>query len=134
MPNHPPKSLQAYLWSVDTNDLNLQQDKSYIIHQLFAYGGIPQWQWLFKIYTFKTLQDVFINNPAKFYRPDAFNFVKNILLLLKAKKLNEENYVNNIPVRTTRSKSDLIFQKLDDIKKSIERDRVKNYTKKIISK
>ena len=47
MLNHPPKNLQAYLWSANTNDLDLKEDKNYIIHQLFAYGGIPQWRWLF---------------------------------------------------------------------------------------
>ena len=119
MPNHPPKTLQANLWSVDTNDLNLQQDKSYIIHQLFASGGIPQWQWLFKTYSFKDLQDIFINNPVKIYRPDAFNFVQNILLSLKDKNLNKEKYVTNIPVRSVRSESDLIFQQLDEAKRSL---------------
>ena len=119
MPNHPPKTLQANLWSVDTNDINLQQDKSYIIHQLFASGGIPQWQWLFKTYSFKDLQDIFINNPVKIYRPDAFNFVQNILLSLKDKNLNKEKYVTNIPVRSVRSESDLIFQQLDEAKRSL---------------
>lgn len=97
MAAHPPKKLQAYLWSTDTNDLDLREDKNYIIHQLFAYGGIPQWQWLFKTYSFKTIIDVFLNRPAKIYRPQTYNFVKNILLLLENKKLVEEYYVINTP-------------------------------------
>ena len=105
MPKHPPKSLQAYIWSVDTNDLNLQQDKSYIIHQLFAYGGIPQWQWLFKKYSFQTILDVFLNKPAKIYRPETFNFVKNILLNLEKKNLVKEYYVINTPRIIRRKKS-----------------------------
>ena len=97
MQNHPPKTLQAYLWSVDTNDLNLQQDKSYIIHKLFAYGGIPLWRWLFEKYSFQTILDVFLNKPAKIYRPETFNFVKNILLELDKKNLVKEYYVINTP-------------------------------------
>lgn len=103
MQNHPPKSLQAYLWSTDTNDLDFQEDKSYIIHQLFAYGGIPQWRWLFKTYPFKTILHIFLNQPAKIYRPETFNFVKNILLFLENKNLDKEFYVINTP-RTIRPK------------------------------
>ena len=97
MSNHPPKSLQAYLWSVDTNDIDIQQDKNYLIHQLFAYGGIPQWRWLFKTYSFKTILNIFLKRPAKIYRPETFNFVKNILLALDKKNLVKEYYVINTP-------------------------------------
>ena len=124
MPNHSPKKLQATLWSNNTNNLDIQNDKNYIIHQVLSIGNVEGWKWLFKAYKLKTLQDVFINNPAKIYRPDAFNFIKKILLSLKDRKLNKEKYVINIPVRTIRSKSDLIFQKLDDIKKSMEQDSI----------
>lgn len=120
MAKHPPKNLQAYLWSVSVDDLDIEKDKNYIIHQIFAYGGIAQWRWLFKTYSFKTILNVFLNQPAKIYRPDAFNFVKNILLSLKNENLNKENYVLDIPVRTISSKSDLIFQQLDDTKKSLD--------------
>ena len=36
------------------------------------------------------------------------------------KNLTKEYYVLNIPVRTIRSKSDTIFQKLDEAKKSLK--------------
>lgn len=105
MQNHPPKTLQAYLWSADINDLRLQEDKNYIIHQLFAYGGIPQWQWLFKTYSLKTMHDVFLNKPAKIYRPETFNFIKNILLSLNNKHLVKEYYVINTPRIIRRKKT-----------------------------
>ena len=97
MTKHPPKNLQAYLWSVGVDNLDLEEDKSYIIHQIFAYGGIPQWRWLFKTYSIKTLLYVFLNKPSKIYRPETFNFVKNILLSLKTKNLVKEYYVINTP-------------------------------------
>jgi|SRR3989344_2930420 len=120
MSNHPPKNLQATLWSNHVNNLDLNKDKNYIIHQILSVGSLEDWKWLFKKYNLKTLQDIFINYPAKIYRPDAFNFVKNILLSLEDKNLTKEYYVLNIPVRTIRSKSDTIFQKLDEAKKSLK--------------
>jgi len=43
-----PSFLQAVLWSVDIKDLNLEEDKIYIINQVLAYGGVEELKWLFK--------------------------------------------------------------------------------------
>ncbi|MFN4212965.1 MAG: hypothetical protein ACK4FL_03340 [Microgenomates group bacterium] len=44
MAKQPPKKLQLYLWSVDTNDLDINKDRIYTIHQLFNYGSIDDKQ------------------------------------------------------------------------------------------
>lgn len=92
-----PKQLQATLWSVDINDLDLKKNKGYIVNQVLAYGSIRDWQWLFKTYPRETIVSVFLEKPAKIYRPERFSFAKNILLGLKDKELIKEYYVINTP-------------------------------------
>lgn len=92
-----PKHLQPFLWSVKVDDLEIEQDKVYIINQILAYGGISEWRWLLKAYPLKTIKDVFLNHPIKTYRGPTFNFVKNILLDLKDIPLVKEKYVVNTP-------------------------------------
>jgi len=92
-----PSFLQGILWSVDVNDLDLKEDKIYIINQILAYGGFDEWKWLFKTYPLKMIKRVFLNHPIKTYRPSTFNFLKNILLDLKKINLPKERYVINTP-------------------------------------
>lgn len=106
MAKHPPKKLQVYLWSVDTSNLDINKDKIYIIHQLFNYGSFEEWRWLFKTYGFLTLVNVFLKHPMKIYFPKRFNFIKNIILNLKNRKLVKEYYVINTP-RIIRRKKEI---------------------------
>lgn len=92
-----PKSFQSVFPSVPFGRLEIEKDKEYIIHQLFAFEGLKHWRYLFKTYSLKTLINVFIKKPAKIYPPATFNFVKNILLGLKDKSLRRERYVINTP-------------------------------------
>lgn len=97
MIKHPPKKLQAVLWSRDVEQLDTEEDKDYIINQILAYGVFEEWRWLFKNYSLKTLASVFLDKPSKTYRPERFNFAKNILLNLEKKDLVKEYYVVNTP-------------------------------------
>lgn len=92
-----PSFLQAVLWSVDIKDLNLEEDKIYIINQILAYGGMEELKWLFKTYPLKTIKAVFLKHPIKTYRAPTFNFVKEILLDLDKINLPKERYVINTP-------------------------------------
>ena len=92
-----PSFLQAVLWSVDINELNLEEDKIYIINQVLAYGGMEELKWLFGTYSLKTTKAVFLNHPIKTYRAPTFNFVKEILLDLDTMNLPKERYVINTP-------------------------------------
>jgi hypothetical protein len=86
------KDLQPVLWSVKVEDLDLKKDKIYIIHQILAFGNLKQLKWLFKTYSFEEIKDVFKKYPFKIYRPQSFNFVKEVLLKIKT-KTNEKKYV-----------------------------------------
>ncbi|MFH0749756.1 MAG: hypothetical protein V1917_02455 [Candidatus Gottesmanbacteria bacterium] len=99
--NHPPAFLQPYLWSTNVQQINIQKDKWYIIHQLLYYGNIKELQWLFSTYSQKEIVDTFIKQPAKMYSSQAYLFVKNYLLSLSRIHLNKDDYVTSIsgPVR-----------------------------------
>lgn len=97
-----PKKLQGILWSVDVADLDLEENKSYIINQVLSLGTLEELSWLFKTYSLETVEKVFLEKPAKIYSPSAFNFCKNILLGLKDATLPLERYVKTLP-RDTRS-------------------------------
>jgi len=92
-----PDWLQPTLWSVKVDNLDLEEDKIYIINQVLAYGGWRELKWLFKVYPKKKVRNVFSQEPTKIYTPSAFNFVKEILLELNSKKLNPVYYDRNLP-------------------------------------
>ena len=92
-----PQSLQPFLWSVKIKDLDLKQDKVFIINQILAFGGLKQLKWLFNVYSKKTIKQVFLNHPIKTYRAPTFNFIKTIILGIKKQNLIKEKYVINTP-------------------------------------
>ena len=92
-----PEQLQPFLWSVRVNQLDLDKDKVYIINQILAYGGLKEIKWLFKNYPLKTIKEIFLYHPIKTYRPQTFNFVKEILLEMGNTPLVKEKYVVNTP-------------------------------------
>ena len=76
---HPPKSLQAVLKSAAVEDLDLEKNKAYIIHQILSSGTWEQLQWLLNIYGSHTVKEVFRTRPMKIYSPEAYNFSQLIL-------------------------------------------------------
>jgi hypothetical protein len=91
-----PKFLKGCFWSVNFKELDVDKDKDYIIHQIFAFGDLEAIKWLFKTYGRETIRKVFIKKPAKIYRPQTFNWLK-IILDLEKKRLNLNKYVINTP-------------------------------------
>lgn len=91
-----PSELQPILWSVNINNLDLERDKNYIIHQILSYGNLRQIKWLFKIYKKEEIKEVFVKFPKKIYLPSVFYFVKNFILDIGKKQLKEENYVKTL--------------------------------------
>ncbi|KKQ37425.1 MAG: hypothetical protein US54_C0035G0007 [Candidatus Roizmanbacteria bacterium GW2011_GWA2_37_7] len=94
---HPPKRLQGILWSHDVKDLNIEEDKYYIIHQILRYGTVEELNWLFQTYAEHTIQDIFTNHPAKIYSPSSFHFIKQYVLPLSEIDLVTNRYVENTP-------------------------------------
>lgn len=98
-----PHWLQPILWSADVADLDLKKNRGYIINQILSLGTIKELKWLFKTYSRRILREIFVKKPTKIYTPSSFNFVKNILLDIKNKKLSPKYYVKSLP-RDIRSK------------------------------
>lgn len=92
-----PKKLQAVLWSRSIDSLNIEKDKTYIIHQIFSHGRMEDILWLFQTYPASTLKKIFTSHSFKDYDAARFYFTKNYLLDLKNMQLNEKKYVKNIP-------------------------------------
>lgn len=90
---HPPKSLQGTLWSSNVEQLDLEKNKAYIIHQVLTFGSMEQLMWLFKTYTKQKIADTFVHQPMKMYPKHIYWFTKNHLLALQNTQLDEQNYV-----------------------------------------
>ena len=92
-----PRFLQGYFWFTDFNKLDLVKNKEDIIHQILSTGNLEAIKWLFSIYGRNEIQKSFLEKPAKIYRPETFNWVKNVLFDLENFKLNLNQYVINRP-------------------------------------
>lgn len=91
-----PKSWQGILWSCDIKKLDWERDKNYIIHQVLMYGDFKDISLLFKVYSKKEIREVFKKKPLKIYTPQAFNFVKKIILGIKEKTITPKKYVTTL--------------------------------------
>jgi len=91
----PLKRLQSILWSVNINNLNLDKDKYYIIHQILAFGILDDISWLNRTYSKKDIIDIFMVSFKDYTRP-RFYLVKDALLGLKNWHPDEKHYVKNI--------------------------------------
>lgn len=87
-----PAFLQPFLWSVNTNELDLEKDKVYIIHHILAFGNLKALKWLFQTYSLGEIKRIFFNHSCRIYRDSAFNFTTKILLDIN-KPLNPKKYV-----------------------------------------
>ena len=90
-----PRWLRGYFWFTDFEKLNLVENKEDIIHQILSAGSLEAIKWLFRTYGKKAIRKSFLEKPTKTYRPETFNWAKNILLDLEKKKLNFNQYVIN---------------------------------------
>jgi hypothetical protein len=88
-----PRTFQPFLWSKNVGKMDRDRDKIYIVHQILSYGDFKELRQLFKIYDRKEVGEVFTKYPKKIYQPSVFYFVKNFVLDLRKKRVNENNYV-----------------------------------------
>lgn len=94
--NKIPRSLQGVLWSKGVRDLNLDADKTYIIHQVLRYGSIEDIRWLLRTYDSETIRKTFLNHPAQVYSKSSLHFVKNAVLDLEQQRINERAYLQSL--------------------------------------
>lgn len=97
-----PKRLQSVLWSVNIDGLDIKKNKSYIIHQILIYGTLIDLKWLLSVYPKKEVINIFLKQPYKSYPGYVYEFVKNYVLDLKQKNIDENAYVTSIfqPLRS----------------------------------
>lgn len=88
--------LQPILWSVNVQNIDPQKNKNYIIHQVLSYGDLKQIRSLLHVYSLREVEQVFMKFPKKLYQPAVFHFIKNFILRLKNKKLDERKYVKTV--------------------------------------
>lgn len=91
-----PKKLQPILWSTDVRLLDKEKHKAYIINQVLIYGTLDEINWLFDAYSKKEVARVFLTKPSKQYPKVVYYFIKNFILSLKDKTLDEQDYVTSI--------------------------------------
>lgn len=91
-----PPEFQPILWSKNVKELDLENDKNYIVHQILSYGNFRQIEWLLKTYGKEKTRKVFVNYPKNVYIPSVFYFVKNFILNLRKKQLKEKYYVKTL--------------------------------------
>lgn len=89
-----PENLKGILWSKNINDLDLENDKIYIIHQILSFGDIDEIRWLFKNYSLDEVKTVFINTPKRIYTRSVFLFIKDFILKINT-GLDEKKYVKS---------------------------------------
>lgn len=89
-------SWQGILWSRDVKNIDPEADKVYVIHQTLMHGSLEQIKQVINFYSLHEVIKVFVNHPRKIYTKPAFNFIKNFILKLKEKKLNDNLYVKSI--------------------------------------
>ncbi len=92
-----PKNLQGILWSRNINNLDLQEDKNYIVHQILAYGGWEHLIWLLNNYKLNKIRDIFVQHPSKDYDERSFNFIQKILLKIPEADIDKRYYVKTYP-------------------------------------
>ena len=88
--------MQGILWSCSTEELDLEKDRAYIIHQTLAYGTHEQIRWLAQSYDRETLRDTFIHSPLKVYSKSALHFA-SLLLDIPYQSFPEASYDTTSP-------------------------------------
>jgi len=96
MQNVVPKRLQTKLWSSNINNLDLEKDKTIIIHRVLGYGDMSDIKVLFKIYDLKKLQHIFLAEPMNVYTKSGLNFTKNLVLDMENTPIEEKAYVKSL--------------------------------------
>lgn len=93
---HPPAVLQAVLKSTAIEDLDLQKNKAYIVHQILALGTWEQIAWMLKYYGVDTVRDTFQTQPMKLYSPEALHF-SQLILDVSETQIRSDHYDKTSP-------------------------------------
>lgn len=90
-----PAKLQGILWSKQVESIDLEQDKTYVIHQVLRYGTLDDIKWLMETYGEHVVKEEFLRRPQSIYSKPTLNFVKNVLLDLEKERVDESKYIQS---------------------------------------
>lgn len=84
---------KALFWDVNLKNLDLKQDRHFIIHRVLSYGTMDDARSLFKIYGKKTVRREFLKPQAGIYYPNILELCKHILGI---KRINKKYYLKKV--------------------------------------
>ena len=87
-----PERWQRLLWSARLEDIDLERDKVYVIHQVLAWGEPEDLSFLFKVYGGEEVRRVFLEHPKRVYTKKALRFVELVLDV----DVDGEQYVSTV--------------------------------------
>ena len=90
-----PSSIQGLIWSKNNDMIDLEKDKSVIIHHTLRYGTVGDIAWLLQTYPKDTITSVFTTQPMTIYSPSSFNFIKRTVLNITQELPNEKRYIQS---------------------------------------
>ena len=91
------KKLQNVLWSYNVRDLDLKEDKDYIITQVLNYGAWEDLKLLYELYSEKDIKEV-VKNPSRgLWFEKVLNFWLTIFNIKLAKNLYQKAIFNINP-------------------------------------
>jgi len=91
-----PSHLQSILWSIGTDQLDLDKNRNYIIHQVLMYGQLSDINWLFEQYPHQEIQQVFLEHPQPIYTKPALNFLTKFILNLTPQQIDWSKYIKHV--------------------------------------
>lgn len=80
-----PKKMQWLFWSYPVKELDLKQDKEYIITQALNYGTWEDLKWLFRTYSEQEIKKILKRPGRGMWFKDVLNFW-NLMFDLKLKR------------------------------------------------
>ncbi len=90
-----PKHLQGILWTKKSENIDVQNDRTLIIHHVLRYGTISDIAWLLKTYSRKELISIFLTKPMAVYSPAALHFAKDTILNIPEEVIHERQYIQS---------------------------------------
>lgn len=87
-----PLKHRHLFWSVNPDQVDLAEHKSYIIHQVLQYGDVSDYKWLLTVYPKSMVQEEFVVHPRQTYLPQTFCFIRDFLLNLTG-KIDAKKYI-----------------------------------------
>ena len=89
-----PKNIQQLVWTKPSG-LNLEKDKTSIIHRVLRFGTLDDIGWLLKTYGNQEVKETFLIKPVNIYSKPSFNFVKNTILKINQSVADETKYIQS---------------------------------------